>query len=217
MDSDIKWEFVDFDKIHKDLLKIHENSDDDEEEREPSWMKNDNNVTIKFKDDDSPRRMIGTPLGLFNVDNVLGPFKHCEYQLAYTKFDVTEEMAEMICEIPGVEVFMVLSRYKFIIGIARLFNFEDVKSVLEYLILGKQNNNIILKSIEQSDKTLHRNVCNERSKITERYDNWAIFVYPNGVIKSEGFDTVDDMNEKMVKFESLVKLTQGVLLTSNNK
>lgn len=56
--------------------------------------------------------------------------------IARTNFDLTTEMLLKVSLIPGVEKLIVLSRYRFFVGVGKLFNISDVRPAIEK-ILGK--------------------------------------------------------------------------------
>lgn len=55
--------------------------------------------------------------------------------IGHTNFDITHEIKNKLDKTPGVEVLKVLSRYRFFIGIGKLFNFKNVRKDIEKNII----------------------------------------------------------------------------------
>tara|TARA_Y100000296_G_C5075438_1_gene207073 strand:- start:174 stop:743 length:570 start_codon:yes stop_codon:yes gene_type:complete len=51
--------------------------------------------------------------------------------VGYTNFDVTESKKQLMEVVEGVEVLHVISRYRFFIGVGKLFDFGDVRLKIE--------------------------------------------------------------------------------------
>tara|TARA_R110000824_G_scaffold53483_14_gene148133 strand:- start:3526 stop:3951 length:426 start_codon:yes stop_codon:yes gene_type:complete len=55
--------------------------------------------------------------------------------VGHTNFDITPSMATTIDSVEGVELLKVCSRYRFFIGVGKMFNFKNVRKTLEGKIL----------------------------------------------------------------------------------
>lgn len=51
--------------------------------------------------------------------------------IGYTNFDITPTIKNKLDTIEGVEILKVLSRYRFFIGIGKLFDFKEVRKNIE--------------------------------------------------------------------------------------
>tara|TARA_R100000008_G_C3547637_1_gene148484 strand:+ start:106 stop:552 length:447 start_codon:yes stop_codon:yes gene_type:complete len=51
--------------------------------------------------------------------------------IGHTNFNVTEKVKNELDSIDGVEMLKVFSRYRFLIGVGRMFNFADVRKNIE--------------------------------------------------------------------------------------
>ena len=58
--------------------------------------------------------------------------------MGHTNFNLTEEIKENLNKIDGVEVLKICSRYRFFIGIGRMFDFSDVRKKIEKEIMTNQ-------------------------------------------------------------------------------
>ena len=53
--------------------------------------------------------------------------------LGHTSFTITPAMAKMIEAVPGVEALRVHTRYRFLVGIGQMFDFQEVRQEIEKL------------------------------------------------------------------------------------
>lgn len=51
--------------------------------------------------------------------------------LGHTNFDITKKVLDTIEKMEGVEILKVCSRYRFFVGIGRMFDFKDVRKQIE--------------------------------------------------------------------------------------
>ena len=57
--------------------------------------------------------------------------------VAHTNFNLTEKIKNQLDRIEGVELLKVYSRYRFLVGIGRMFDFKDVRRKIESKICHK--------------------------------------------------------------------------------
>lgn len=55
--------------------------------------------------------------------------------IGHTNFDITPKIKNILNKIPGVEILKVCSRYRFFVGIGRMFDFKDVRQYIEDSLL----------------------------------------------------------------------------------
>lgn len=55
--------------------------------------------------------------------------------IGHTNFDITPVIKEKLNQIPGIEVLKICSRYRFFIGIGNMFEFGDVRKIIEEQLL----------------------------------------------------------------------------------
>ena len=55
--------------------------------------------------------------------------------MGHTNFDITPKIKEQLDAIQGIEVLKICSRYRFFIGIGSMFQFKDVRKVIEKELL----------------------------------------------------------------------------------
>ena len=57
--------------------------------------------------------------------------------IGHTNFNITTSIKEKLNEVDGVEVLNVMSRYRFFIGIGKMFTFSDVRKEIEKAVISK--------------------------------------------------------------------------------
>lgn len=112
-------------------------------------------------------KLLQTPFGVFEIDDPFSPMKQTELRIGYTDFSITNDVATIINGCPGVDAFRVMSRYSFIIGIGKVFEFTEVLRTLENL-LG------CFEPIKEKDENINELI---KSLSGNKY---AILIMPNG-------------------------------------
>lgn len=57
--------------------------------------------------------------------------------MGHTNFNLTKDIRDKLNRTEGVEVLKICSRYRFFIGVGRMFDFKDVRKTIEDLFLGE--------------------------------------------------------------------------------
>jgi hypothetical protein len=60
--------------------------------------------------------------------------------IAHTNFDITEKIKNTINKIEGVEALKVYSRYRFFIGVGKMFDFKEVRKEIENRLIQEKKN-----------------------------------------------------------------------------
>jgi hypothetical protein len=170
-----------------------------------------NKLTVYDEDEqehDIPMLM-QTPLGLYAVNDSMNPYKNYEVRIGDTNFELTNQICNAIERQDGVEVFKKLGRYKFVIGLGKLFDFADVRRAIERDICDVSDVEFQLSQIQ--DAVIVQNV----SKILTSLQNKKYFVYlfPNGNIEYVE-NSEEEFNEKAEKFAECLKLSNGIMFTN---
>tara|TARA_B100000902_G_C27270711_1_gene896129 strand:+ start:668 stop:1093 length:426 start_codon:yes stop_codon:yes gene_type:complete len=55
--------------------------------------------------------------------------------IGHTNFDITKEIKSILNKTEGVELLKVLSRYRFFVGIGKMFDFKEVRKKIENHII----------------------------------------------------------------------------------
>lgn len=65
----------------------------------------------------------------------LATLSHYDCWIGHTNFDITPDVKEVLNLTDGIEVMRVCSRYRFFIGIGKMFDFKIVRKSVEDLLL----------------------------------------------------------------------------------
>ena len=60
--------------------------------------------------------------------------------MGHTNFNITEDIKTALDQTEGVEALKICSRYRFFVGIVKMFDFKDVRKKIEQTIIKKENN-----------------------------------------------------------------------------
>mgnify|MGYP003647775280 CR=1 FL=1 len=154
-------------------------------------------------------KLVNTPMGMYNVNDKMSPTKQFDCWLGYTDFDITHEVQEIIEQTPGVEVLMVLTRYRFFIGIGKLFSFRDVRVNIEKQACSSP-------AYHDHEPTSDAIYLLKEDLSSHKY--WAIFVFPNGELNCISSDSDNDklFKETLLLYKNAKLITGGVLLHSDD-
>ena len=61
--------------------------------------------------------------------------------MGHTNFDITHGIQDKLNTIEGIELLKVCSRYRFFIGVGKMFNFSDVRKNIELELIKKGDKN----------------------------------------------------------------------------
>jgi hypothetical protein len=59
--------------------------------------------------------------------------------IGHTNFDITPPIKNILDSVPGIELLKIYSRYRFFIGIGKMFDFTDVRKIIEDSLIGDDN------------------------------------------------------------------------------
>ncbi len=104
--------------------------------------------------------LVSSPVGVYKLHDRMSPTKQFDCWMGYTNFDITEEVKNKVESVPGVELLVVLTRYRFFIGVAKLFKFRDVRVSIEQFLCNNQKENLVedkevQKEINSIKKQIH--------------------------------------------------------------
>mgnify|MGYP003639739261 CR=1 FL=1 len=155
--------------------------------------------------------LVITPMGMYRLHDKLSPSKQFNCWVGHTNFDITEEVILKIEEIGGVEAIKAITRYKFFLGIGKLFDFKEVRLEIEKEILGKHKK-------EEDSLDLDADVLFKIKKLRIELDKknyWAIFIFPNGNIDCISSNDEDDIEyiDGLSTYIHAKKMSGGILLT----
>jgi hypothetical protein len=71
----------------------------------------------------------------------IGMITNFDCWIGHTNFDITPDIKKNLDSIKGIEVLKIFSRYRFFIGIGKMFDFKSVRNGIEELLLKKEKEN----------------------------------------------------------------------------
>lgn len=153
--------------------------------------------------------LVSSPVGVYKLHDRMSPTKQFDCWMGYTNFDITEETKNKIESVPGVELLVVLTRYRFFIGVAKLFKFRDVRVSIEQFLCNNEKENLV------EDKKIQKEI-NTIKKSISKNEHWAIFVFPNGEIDyvSSNEKNDDEFLEKLILYNEARVASGGLVIHS---
>lgn len=83
--------------------------------------------------------MVNTPLGQYSVFDPMLPSKMFDCWVGHTNFDLSEKEGDILELIDGVESLAPISRYRFFIGVGKLFDFQSVRKNIEKILTSEKS------------------------------------------------------------------------------
>lgn len=157
-----------------------------------------------------PQRILYTPLGAYPEESQLKPSDRWDCWLAYTNFDITNDIAEIIEDIHGVEALRVLGRYSFFVGVGKLFDIKDVRIRMEKELCAYSEQEILSDENTQATVDLVK-----EQLMTKKY--WSMLVSPAGDVEyivSDKMDRIylEDLNKLLERKQNV----GGIILRGND-
>jgi hypothetical protein len=159
--------------------------------------------------DDNQVNLLVTPFGVTQVTNSTLLSKQMNLWIGETNFDITMGIMDVLNKLDGIETLDILTRYRFRVGIGRLFNGEDTKDSIEYELNCESN------SINSLDEETKREVQEYIESVKDKA-YWVVFVLPNGEVSK--FSSEEAQKETFFNNLSLMEAAQtfaGGKLISN--
>ena len=196
MNKQIAWEKWDTDLLEQEMIDdVIETSD----ESEMDLVEEALDLMSKIP------KLVTTPAGVFQLHDKMNILSQFDCWMGYTNFNITQGVQDKIETAEGVELLIIISRYRFFLGVGKLFNFKNVRSEIEKVLIG-----------QRLDKDTKETVTLIKEMISED-KHWTIFVSKGG--KIEYASTNDDEDEaylkKLMRYESIKKTSGGTLFKNN--
>jgi len=159
----------------------------------------------EYDDDKIPTFTVTpTAFGAWRTDDAMHPMKQFKLWMAHTNFSITGKVAKQIESINGVELLRILTKYRFIIGIGKAFETDNIKSQIEDTLCDKI----------ETDKISNLNIKYRVEKLTKflsEYKKWAILVFPNGNIEFST-NSYHAHDEVFQLYQKIQKITGSILI-----
>ena len=208
--KEIAWEKWEDDIIQERSREDSKTESVDEDSLEESFLEAMENMPIQ-----EVPKVVSTAVGIFEIYDRNKPSNQYDCWLGHTNFNISQEVKNCIEIIEGVEVLKVLTRYRFFVGIAKMFDFKKVRVEIEKAACGKH-----LVNQEESilDPETRIVVDDIKSRISSQ-KWWAIYIFPNGQIDYISSDHSNDPEylDKLQVFKSAEEYSGGLLLTREHQ
>jgi|APGre2960657423_1045063.scaffolds.fasta_scaffold135508_1 hypothetical protein len=169
-DKKIAWEkWVDFEEDEEEVF-------DEESEEGEELMQDMEMVPLGIR----------TPIGVYSPFDPMLPSRMFDCWICHTNFDITESDKAALDLVDGIEVLKIMSRYRFFIGIGKMFSLTDVRPLVETALNLKSTSVIEKIILEISSKK-----------------KWAVGMYKDGshvVITSESDEDME-YDDKLAKLK----------------
>lgn len=128
--------------------------------------------------------LVRTPLGMFNPKESMAPCNMFDCWIGHTNFPLTAREKVILDNVEGIEILRIMSRYRFFIGIGKLFSLTEVRPRVELALeIGREATiNQILEEI--GDEPI-----------------WAVGIYSDGKYKIIFPESDSDFDEDIMKLK----------------
>ncbi|MAH50805.1 hypothetical protein CMI37_33615 [Candidatus Pacearchaeota archaeon] len=194
----IAWERWDEDVIEQEIVEEFY-SDQLEEEDEDGVVENAITFLEKIPS------LVTTPMGMYQLHDKMNIMNQFDCWMGYTNFDITESVREVIEKTKGVELLNIMTRYRFFLGVGKLFDFSDVRREIEESLRGDSS---LDDDTEETVEMIRDNIS------VDRY--WAIFVCKSGeILYTSTNEDDDEIYEKTLEHYKKRKSKNGGLIYQN--
>ena len=101
----------------------------------------DEEVVDEYEDsyDETPPQEMSAKIALNNkLIEEIGRITIFDCWIGHTNFDITPTIKKSLNNVGGVEVLKIFSRYRFFIGVGKMFDFKSVRYNIEDLLLNNK-------------------------------------------------------------------------------
>ena len=156
-------------------------------------------------------KLVTTPMGMFQLHDKMSPLSQFDCWTAHTNFNLTKSVSKQIEKVAGVELFSIQSRYRFFVGIGKMFSFPQVRKDIETTLNVRSPILTSLQDIEDEEET--ETAIEVLKEVLNKDKHWAIYVSPDGIIDYISTNANDD--EKflgtVIKYEFMLAEHGGSL------
>ena len=88
-------------------------------------------------------KKVNTPFGQYEIADPMSPANMFDCWICHTNFPICQTEYKILNEeVEGIGAFKVISKYRFFIGVEKLFNFSDIRREIENKICNKDENTL---------------------------------------------------------------------------
>lgn len=165
---------------------------------------------------------VRSPFGVHGFDDPMRPTSLFDCWVGWTNFEITEDIANALELVDGVDAFRVISRYGFVIGVGKLFDFRYVRmqidALLDYNPQTINNHGPIksdfLNTLSEGDETDQEILELLKIRLTGS-KRWAIFYNEEGFLDYIMTDDDEDP-EYDLKLQKFITDTNFTVIKSDD-
>ena len=149
--------------------------------------------------------LVTTPMGMFQLHDKMNIMNQFDCWMGYTNFDITKSVEETIESTEGVEVLSVMTRYRFFLGVGKMFSFSDVRRSIE----SKLCSSTLDQNTKESVDLIKASISSDRY--------WTIFVSQSGEISyaSTNNEEDEDYFSKLSHYQKRKTKNGGVIFQND--
>jgi len=152
---------------------------------------------------------INTPFGEFLPDDPMCPNNMFDCWVAHTNFPITQEISDIIDnQIEGIGAFKVMSKYRFFIGVERLFSFSDVRQQIQRVLCDEYD--FVKLSVDNHSQM--QELKETFGSIGEN-EKWAVFLGHDKKVRVLRMSECVSEEDYQEKLEELKSLKNGNIIT----
>ena len=174
----------------------------------------------------NPMQIINTAYGFMPLTEHSFASKHFDFWTVHCNFPITQDVADAMEDVPGVETLNIMTRYRARIGFNRIlfqakaFELNEVRRGVEIAAKRASIKNNELEHIEELllFSANIRELARETKKKLSNSNHWIMYVLPNGKMETfTEFKRTDSMDKKTALFNSAKRLIGGAIFTSKEE
>ena len=149
--------------------------------------------------------LVTTPMGMFQLHDKMNIMNQFDCWMGYTNFDITKSVEETIESTEGVELLSVMTRYRFFLGVGKMFSFSDVRRSIE----SKLCSSTLDQNTKESVDLIKASISSDRY--------WTIFVSQSGEISyaSTNNEEDEDYFSKLSDYQKRKTKNGGVIFQND--
>lgn len=179
---------IDFEKWYDPFVAETESEPEEEESYKDSYQLAEEKAR-SGKTSGTGRVLVG-PMGVVPLTEHGIPSKVYDFWMGHANFNITEDIAHTIEEVPGVESLDIFTRYRFRLAVGKNKAFKPTKvfKAIREAVSDKLEKKVKPNQLD-SVKLLQKTLSN-------KWKHWAIIVLPNGKIEVAGSNNEDNLDVK---------------------
>ena len=149
--------------------------------------------------------LVTTPMDMFQLHDKMNIMNQFDCWMGYTNFDITKSVEETIESTEGVELLSVMTRYRFFLGVGKMFSFSDVRRSIE----SKLCSSTLDQNTKESVDLIKASISSDRY--------WTIFVSQSGEISyaSTNNEEDEDYFSKLSHYQKRKTKNGGVIFQND--